>query len=33
MFPMGGEATKEERVIMNLILETKKEYKLQMNQD
>ena len=33
MFPIGGEASKEERVIMSLIIETKKEYKLQMHQD
>lgn len=33
MFPIGGEATKEERVIMSLLIETKKEYKLQMYQD
>jgi len=33
MFPIGGEATKEERVIMSLLIETKEEYKLQMCQD
>ena len=33
MFPIGGEATKEERGIMSLIIETKKELKLQTYQD